>query len=368
MMTWILVKSFTPHPRYLSQSFQLAVESRCFATRSFQKDRNSQRSRLLLSRAAPSSGGEPTKGKKRRIKKRSSLFRADRVLSNRGYGSRSECHQVLKARRIRIFHDGRHRTLMGPSERIGMDVPLFVDQQEIPTIPLVLIYHKPKWVLSVMNDPKGRPNLSTVLPPFYQNQPDLHPVGRLDYDTSGLLLFSSSGPLTQRLLHPNFHVEKEYVALVEGQVDETALRDQLESGVVTAEGNHTAELKRVTPLEPRHIERVHAELLRTLPEEYNARDLTERGYMSEEPLEHMTQVRLIVREGKHRMVRRMLANCGHPVVELRRDRQGAIRLGKLPQGRTRILTEEELGWAESMLSEVKTKKKAETTKDRKDSE
>ena len=238
-----------------------------------------------------------------------------------------------------------------------MNAAIFVDGVGIPTVPLMLVYHKPKWVLSVMKDPQGRPNLSDVLPPEYQKQQDLHPVGRLDYDSSGLLLFSSNGQLTQRLLHPNFAVEKEYVAIVEGTVDAPELDKKLTEGVVTAEGNHTAVLMRVTPLKPQHVEKIQTNIRANLPSEYDVTDLEERGYLSTEPIPAMTQVRLMVQEGKHRMVRRMLANCGYPVLELRRDRHGAIKLGKLGAGAIRELTADEQAWAESVVPQKTNKNK-----------
>ena len=139
----------------------------------------------------------------------------------------------------------------------------------------------------------------------------MHPVGRLDADTTGLILFSSDGTLTQRLLHPRHEISKEYVATVEGgdKLDQTELRNKLRSGVETTEGVHVAELINVSF-------------------ENNS----------------LATVRLTVQEGKHRMVRRMLANCGHPVIELKRERHGKILLEDLPEGVFRKANEDELNW------------------------
>lgn len=146
----------------------------------------------------------------------------------------------------------------------------------------------------------------------------LHPVGRLDYDTSGLILFSSSGDLTQRLLHPRHEVEKEYVASVENTMNidgELLLKKQLEiDGVTTSEGIHNAELVSIT----------------------NGCD-----------------VRLIVKEGKHRMVRRMLANCGHPVIKLRRLRHGLCVIDGLDIGKFRVANTSEIKWAENLVVDGK---------------
>lgn len=242
-----------------------------------------------------------------------------------------------------VWRDGKWCNLLGPSERIGSEARLMVDGKEVGLTPLLMAYHKPKWVLSVMSDPKDRPNLSHVVPEAFVRQ-KLHPVGRLDYDTSGLLLFSSSGPLTQHLLHPSHDVSKEYSATVEGLVNKDELRSLLERGVETAEGVHTAELRSTQYLTPDDARAILKNIRENLPKEYNTDDLEERGYLKNDITE-MSQITLTVTEGKHRMVRRMLANCGHPVLELKRQRHGGIHLGDLPEGQFRDLTDDELEWA-----------------------
>jgi 23S rRNA pseudouridine2605 synthase len=315
--------------------------------------RHKKKERKFEQRSAPPKmkGSGPKK-----ITNRPSLLRADRVLSNRGWGSRSECFDALKQKRVKVFRDDKYQILTGPSDRIGMNDALWVDHKEVPTIPLLLVYHKPKWVLSVLKDPQGRPCLDTVLPLHYQNQ-DLHPVGRLDYDTSGLLLFSSNGPLTQKLLHPSHEISKQYMAIVEGRVEEEELKEKLTNGVETADGTHMADLVDVQHLTEDASEQVWKHVRATLPSEYNATDLEERRYLPPDDSTILSQVRLVVREGKHRMVRKMLANCGHGVVELKREEQGVILLGDLPQNSFRNLTIEELAWAQTLLPTTGKKKK-----------
>jgi 23S rRNA pseudouridine2605 synthase len=280
-------------------------------------------------------------------KRDKNLLRADRVLSNRGWGSRSECTELIKRRRVSTPNG----TLKSPSEKITMDTSLFVDGTPVPHLTLLLVYHKPKWVLSVMHDPTGRPNLGGLLSEVQKRQ-QLHPVGRLDYDTSGLLLFSTNGGLTQRLLHPTHSVEKEYVALVDGTVDADQLRHRLEEGVETTEGRHTAQLLNITYIEEKQVPTLLQKMRSTLPSEYNVTDLEERGFLFSNSTA-LSTVRLTVSEGKHRMVRRILANCGHGVLELRRERHGNIVLGDLQEGEFRELTENEQVWAESLLSDQK---------------
>ena len=171
----------------------------------------------------------------------------------------------------------------------------------------------------------------------------LHPVGRLDYDTSGLILFSSNGDLTQRLLHPRHNIEKEYVATVENIVEENNLRQKLENGVETSEGIHTAKLLKV--YERFEIEHGKLSDSSEKKDEHKGDD-SERLH---ESITVYTNVRLVVSEGKHRMVRRILANVGHPVKELKRERHGMITLGDMNVGEFRHMTDDETQWANNLL-------------------
>lgn len=307
-------------------------------------------------RSSTTQGHEKKKGPKINKKRNKHLLRADRVLANRGWGTRSECTELLKRRRVSLEQpDGSRIVVKGPSEKLTMDAPLYVDNTPVPTIPLLLVYHKPKWVLSVLSDPQGRPNLGSILSEVQRRQ-KLHPVGRLDYDTSGLLLFSTDGSLTQRLLHPTHEVEKEYVALVDGTVNQAELEHALKLGVETGEGTHEADLLDVLHVDSDQVPILVKEMRSKLPSEYNVTDLEIRGYLFNETTA-LSRVRLKVSEGKHRMVRRMLANCGHGVVELKRERHGAVVLGDLKEGEFRELTEQEQEWAESLISKQKGKKR-----------
>lgn len=289
-------------------------------------------------------------------------YRADRVLSHRFQKSRSECHELLKKKRVwKVDPDGNLSLVLGPAERLSMNDDLRLDKtKEIPLPPpLLMVYHKPKWVLSVRQDPYNRPCLDESI------LPNMHPVGRLDYDTSGLLLFSSSGALTQRLLHPKHEVEKEYVAVVTGIVVEDELRATLAAGVQTTEGSHKATLESVDIWERSSIAPYLLNIQRNFPPEYNQTDLKVRGYLNVFDAQALSTVRLTVSEGKHRMVRRILANCGHPVVSLHRDRLGAVALNDLPAGEYRPLTTEESPWAETLVPLEKKHIKPKPKTDRK---
>jgi pseudouridine synthase len=198
--------------------------------------------------------------------------------------------------------------------------------------------------------------------------------------------------LTQTLLHPKHSVSKEYVAVVTGRVDEAALREQFTAGVVTGTGNHTADLVSVhhwetgeavegtadassdengdasatvsTATAHHSVTQFLADIKSQFPPEYNQTDLKVRGYLDVFDATELSTVTLTVTEGKHRMVRRMLANCGHAVVALTRERLGGISLGDLPVGTSRPLTAEENKWAEKQLGSQKKSSKPYRAKDK----
>lgn len=298
---------------------------------------------------------QPQKARTAKLKgrKKAALQRIDKVLADRGVGTRSQTFDLAKAKRITwstspdATHEERTR-IKGPSEKVPSNASLFLDGNLLPApTPLLLVYHKPKFVLSVMEDDKKyqdqqRKHLGHILEPRYARS-GMHPVGRLDYDTTGLILFSSDGKLTQRLLHPRRGVEKEYVATVQGEVNASELREKLANGVETTDGTFAANLIAVTS--SNGPSEVSEEDLNNVPEEDEGGDET-----TDEPYNGpYSDVRLVVSEGKYRMVRRILANSGHPVVELRRERHGEILLDDLPVGKFRDVTPEELEWAEALI-------------------
>ncbi|KAL7541783.1 hypothetical protein ACHAXR_011224 [Thalassiosira sp. AJA248-18] len=296
---------------------------------------------------------QQTSRKQRRAKsKEANLTRIDKILAHRGVGTRSQTQELAKARRITVGsnpdtpHEERTR-IRSPKEKVSWNAHLFLDGKLLPgPPPLLLAYHKPKYVLSVMKDDEKyldqqRKHLGQMLEPRYIKA-GLHPVGRLDYDTTGLILFSLDGALTQRLLHPRRGVEKEYVATVQGLADEVELAKKLSAGVETTEGVHKAKLIAVTDSDGPVDDNEFEELI----------DIDEDEDEEEMQVDYSgpySDVRLVVKEGKYRMVRRMLANVGHPVVMLRRLRHGKVELGDLKVGEFREATEKELEWAKSLI-------------------
>lgn len=212
--------------------------------------------------------------------------RLDRVLVGRAIGTRKEVQALCREGRVVV--DGE--IIDNPATKVFVDAEIYVDGEEWEMAPRIALYHKPVGVLSSMDDNWGREDLSDVLP--FSWRAAMHPVGRLDADTSGLLLFSSDGQFTQRMLHPRHQIPRTYIATVEGQIDEESLRARLAAGIETSEGVFPANLLSVS-----------------------GQDLE-----------------VEVQEGKYRMVRRILANAGHPVLALHRIRYGDFELGDLAPG------------------------------------
>ena len=245
------------------------------------------------------------------VRKASSLsttVRLDKFLVETGcVGSRKASAALVRSGRVEV--DGVV-VKIGKSHIEKASVVQVDGEVVVSDLPLLCLYHKPLGVHSTMNDVRGRPDLSTASPW------KMHPVGRLDQDTSGLLLFSSRGDLTHRLLHPKRRVEKEYLADCRTSSDHVDdMKRKLAAGVSTSTGVHTA-------------------------------DLVDAVCLADDLL----RLRIVVTEGKHRMVRRILANIGAPVVALHRHRFGPIRLGDLPPGDIAPIADPDLlNWATALL-------------------
>ena len=165
-----------------------------------------------------------------------------------------------------------------------------------------VMYHKPAGEVTTVNDPEGRP---CVLDHFRDYPVRLYPVGRLDYDSEGLLLLTNDGDLTDRMLHPSFQVDKTYLARVTGSVPMEEVR-MLRTGVML-DDHKTSPAK-----------------VRIIKEETFA-----------------TVVLVTIHEGRNRQVRRMFEASGHKVLQLRRVQFGPLQLGDLPRGKWRSLTADE---------------------------
>lgn len=235
--------------------------------------------------------------------------RLQKILARAGHGSRRSAEKVISAGRVSV--NGERIT------ELGAQADPDVDRIEVDGTPIVLpaglVYlalNKPQGFVTTSNDPQRRRTVMELLPPGLP--PHVFPIGRLDRDTEGLLLFTNDGEFAHRMAHPRFEIEKEYIALVEGRPDERTLR-QLQNGVVI-DGEDTA---------PALAETTSA------PEGFEGRP----GH---------AWVRLVIHEGRKRQVRRMLAIVGHQVRTLVRVRIGDVQLARLARGKTRALTADEV--------------------------
>jgi len=166
-----------------------------------------------------------------------------------------------------------------------------------------LMMNKPVGVLTSVGDNRGRQTVVDRLP---AERPRVFPVGRLDLDSRGLVLLTDDGELAGRLMHPRYHVEKEYRVVVTGQPHEDALRQLSEGMVVSGE--------RFEPAEVRVLDSTAGD----------------------------TRLSMVLREGRKREVRRLWQALGHPVLDLQRVRIDGLTLGDLPEGGVRPLNPDEL--------------------------
>ena len=239
--------------------------------------------------------------------------RLQKVLAAAGVASRRASELLIAAGRVRV--DGRVVTELGT--RVDPEQAVVeVDGQRVQVDPGLGYYalNKPAGVVSTMHDDHGRRDLSDFAVGLAHR---VYNVGRLDEPTRGLLLLTNDGQLAHRLMHPSFEVAKVYLAQVSGRLragDAARLRQgiELEDGPIRAD----------------RVQIVSA-------------DRSAAG--------DRTLVRVTLHSGRNRIVRRMLAAVGHPVLDLVRLQEGPIHLGDLPAGRVRPLTRIEVG---QLLAEV----------------
>ena len=177
---------------------------------------------------------------------------------------------------------------------------------------ITLLLNKPGGYLSTVDDPRGRPTVMDLLRKLKWR---VYPIGRLDYDAEGLLLLANDGDLAYRLSHPRFSVPRTYLAKLGGVPDEKELL-RLRKGVVLEDGMAKA---------------VSCRIVR-------------RG-------EKNCWARVVITEGRNRLVKRMFSAIGHPVLKLKRIGFGPIQLGDLPAGRSRPLTAEEIAKLKKLTAE-----------------
>ncbi len=225
-------------------------------------------------------------------------MRLAKFLAHAGVASRRKAEEIIRAGKVTVGGE----VVTDPARDDDAGSGVAVDGRALRGAEerVVWLVHKPPGVVSTAKDTHGRP---TVVSLVRGSGARLYPVGRLDADTSGLILLTNDGDLAYGLMHPRFEVPKTYVARVTGGfVPERALR-RLREGVVLDDGKTAP--ARVRQVEPGVLE-------------------------------------ITIHEGRKRQVRRMLEAVGRRVVELRRVRFGPLGLGDLPPGKARKLTPAEV--------------------------
>jgi 23S rRNA pseudouridine2605 synthase len=230
------------------------------------------------------------------------MERLQKVIAHAGVASRRKAEALITEGRVKV--NGKVvkelGQKVGPNDQVEVNgVPL--ERQE----PVYFLFYKPRGVISSVNDEKGR---KTVTDYFSQTEARIYPVGRLDYDTSGLILLTNDGEFANLLMHPKHKIDKVYIAKVKGIPFREKIK-QLERGIRLEDGLTAPAKAKV---------------------------------LSVDKQKETAIVELTIHEGRNRQVRRMFEAIGHPVMKLRRDRYAFLDLKGLNAGESRELTAHEV--------------------------
>lgn len=230
------------------------------------------------------------------------MERLQKVIAHAGFASRRKAEELMAEGRVKV--NGKTVKELGvkvsPSDRIEVDgIP--VEREE----PVYFLLYKPRGVISAVSDDKGR----KVVTDFFEGiKQRIYPVGRLDYDTSGILILTNDGEFANLLMHPSNEIEKVYVAKVKGIPSKESMRS-LQRGVVLEDG-------------------------KTAP--------AKTKLLSMDKKKQTAIVEISIHEGRNRQVRRMFEAIGHPVLKLKREGYGYLTLQGLSAGDARELTAHEV--------------------------
>ncbi|CAH0345593.1 pseudouridine synthase [Bacillus sp. CECT 9360] len=230
------------------------------------------------------------------------MERLQKVIAHSGIASRRKAEDLITEGKVRV--NGKVvkelGTKVGPNDKVEVSgVPLTKE------VPVYFLLYKPRGVISAVSDDKNRKVVTDFFPGITER---IYPVGRLDYDTSGLLLLTNDGEFANILMHPKHEVDKVYVAKIKG----IPLREnlgKLEKGIVLEDGKTAPARTKVLSIDKKKQSAI---------------------------------VEVIIHEGKNQQVRRMFEAIGHPVLKLKRERYGFLTLHGLSAGDSRELTPHEV--------------------------
>ena len=251
------------------------------------------------------------------------LIRLQKLLAQSGVASRRKCEELMLDGRVEV--DGEVVTRLGTKVDPRTAV-IRVDGERLPPVSahVYLVLNKPRGVVSTMSDPEGRRTLTDLV----ADRPErLFHVGRLDTDTSGLILLTNDGEFAHRMAHPSYEVDKTYVAEVEGAVSKETLA-RLRKGVTLGDG--PGAVSRVGVVSKETLARLRKGVtLEDGPVTVSRVSVVSHGQGG---AKGRTIVELVIHEGRNRIVRRLLDHVGHPVKRLTRTAFGPVRLGSLKTG------------------------------------
>ena len=239
--------------------------------------------------------------------------RLQKIISQAGVASRRRAEELITAGRVTV--NGRVVAELGAKVEPGRDVVAVDGQPLAGEGKVYVLLNKPRGVVTTLSDPRGRRTVAELVADIPAR---LYPVGRLDYNTEGLLLLTNDGDLTHALTHPSHEIGKTYVATVVGRPSEEKL-DRLRIGITLEDGVTAPARVKLT------------------------------GY---DPEKNAATLQIVIHEGRNRQIRRMCEAIGHPVDKLKRTEFAFLTLEGVQRGRYRRLEPEEVDKLRQMAAKA----------------
>ncbi len=235
-------------------------------------------------------------------------MRLQKFIAKSGIASRRKAEELIKNGKIKV--NDRIITEMGVKIDPQRDIIKYNNKRlSIENEKKYIILNKPEGYITTVSDQFGRPTVMDLIKDIKER---VYPVGRLDYNTSGLLLLTNDGNLTHKITHPKSQIKKTYIAKIKGIISNSKM-NRFKNGIDIG-GYITA---------PAQIKLINKK-------------------------NGCSIVKIIIHEGKNRQIRRMMDKIGHPVLELKRVAIGKITLDNLPKGQWRYLTESEINYLKTV--------------------
>lgn len=235
-------------------------------------------------------------------------MRINKYLASSGLGSRRKCEEFVLQKRVKV----NGKVIDSLAFDIAENDKVMIDDKlvSVPRSFTYLMMHKPKGYLTTVSDDRERKTLMELLPEEFKH---LMPVGRLDYNSEGLLLFTNDGEMAQKLMRPKNEIVKTYLVKVEGEVSSFDV-SEIEKGVTLIDGTKFKKCK------------------------VNIKEIKERK----------TKLEIQITEGKNREIRKIFDKFGYNVIFLKRISIGEIKLGGLTRGTCRLLRPAEIRYLKSL--------------------